>query len=167
METETLNIRVATELAEFLMSRAQAVGMSRQEFVDLVLRREVLYSSDAWGCKHQELPGFREEFAELAATAKSKQRFAFIFRDLQGAATILVGAVEYVTPLTLWIRPDGDRTFPIPRATLIAWQEFRMSSGDLWEIVLGWCHAGARLHPNNPSDWATEVNQAMSGRRRR
>lgn len=160
--TDTVNVRLTGDTADALARRAQAVGLSRQEYVDQVLRREALYGSEPWARVAEVAPGLLPISAALEQGIKVN-KWAFIYRDLSsGEPVILLGKVERVSPLVLYARPDGHRTVPVARANLIAWEPYATDS-DLFEIVPGWFYAGARLHPTIPQRWVEQLMPQLSG----
>ena len=160
--TDTVNVRLTGDTADALAKRAQAVGLSRQEYVDQVLRREALYGSEPWARVAEIAPGLLPISAELDQGKKS-QDWAFIYRDLSsGEPTVLLGRVEKMSPLVLYVRPAGHRTVLIARANLVAWEPYQRES-ELYEVVPGWFYAGAQLHPTIPESWVKQLMPQLSG----
>lgn len=160
--TDTVNVRLTGDTADALARRAQAVGLSRQEYVDQVLRREALYGSEPWARVAEVAPGLLPISAELVQADK-KQKWVFIYRDLSsGEPVILLGTVERAATLVVYARPDGHRSVPIARANLIAWEPYATDS-DLFGIVPGWFYAGARLHPTIPPRWVEQLMPQLVG----
>ena len=151
-ETAYSNIRVPSDIAEVLLRMAEAAGVSRQQYVEEVLRREVQQSFGPLQPQQEIVAGFRPEFAELALGVEA----VVVYRDLRGAAVVTVGAVLEITPMTLRLRlasnsrknRDTDPTLPIARLDLVAWQVLQnQGTHEIWDIVVRWQFAGAILHP--------------------
>lgn len=155
--SDAVTVRIAGDTADALTRRAQALGLSRQEYIDQVLRREALYGSEPWARPVEVSPGLLPLFAEVER-ATPLQKWAFLYRDIaSGRPVILLGAVDRApTPLIVYVRPDGHRTVPVARANLIAWEAYHQESA-LFEIVPGWYYAGATLHPTIPAPWAAKL----------
>lgn len=153
-ETSYMNIRIPTDIAEVIKRMAEAAGVSRQQYIEEVLHREVQHSVGPFQQSRQEIAaGFRSEFAELAPGVEA----VVVYRDLRGAAVVTVGAVLDVTPMTLQLqlasnsrknRDTEHPTLPIARPELVAWQLLQnQDAREVWEIVQHWQFAGAILHP--------------------
>ena len=147
--SEAVNVRISGDIADVLAQRAKALGISRQDLIDQVLRREALYGAEAWARPVEVAPGLLPLSKELADAPRT-QTFAFVYRDIDSnAAVVVLGQVEQVHPTIFYVRPPGHRLVAIARANLLAWQAYK-DHAELWDIIPMWFYGGARLHPTIP-----------------
>ena len=146
MSSDAVNVRISGDTADALAQRASTVGISRQELIDQVLRREVIYGSEGWARPVEVAPGLLPLAEELARGSS----FAFIYRDLAtNGPVILAGRIAQLLPTALYVQPPAHRMVAIARALLIAWQPYA-DINELWEVIPQWFYAGAKLHPTIP-----------------
>lgn len=147
--SEAVNVRISGDVADTLAQRAKASGISRQELIDQVLRREALYGAEAWARPVEVAPGLLPLSKELVDAPRT-QTFAFVYREVgSNVPTVVLGHVEQTHPTIFYVRPPGHRLVAIPRASLLAWQAYK-DYAELWDIIPMWFYGGARLHPTIP-----------------
>lgn len=152
--SDTVNVRIDARVAQLLATRAEALGLSRQKLIDFLLEREVLTGA-VFGQPVAVAPGLLPFLAgDLDRAKGTRQQWILVYREYDTAPfTLVTGEVVEALPTLVYLRPLGDRTYPVPRALLYVWQPMPPPPQSYFDVLIPWLVSGATLHPSCPRQW--------------